>query len=126
MQNTKQSAVKTAKRYLELKGLEIVGENWSRDGLAGAIDLIASDCGEIVFATVSPAELGDDLGFREEPLSREQFELLAATWLDEHVEELENSDYPIRFDRISMLILSESRAVLRHHVNALTGPFACM
>lgn len=125
MNGTKQNARKAAKRYLELKGFEVLDENWARDGLAGNIDLVASDCGEIVFVNVTPSDLNQDAGFREEPLSREQFELLAATWLGEHVECME-PDFPVRFDRVSVLILSESRAVLRHHINALTGPFASM
>lgn len=125
MNSTKQSAIKAAKRFLELKGFEIIDESWARSDLAGGIDIVASDLGEVVFVNVTPGDVDRDAGFREEPLSNEQFELLAVTWLGEHIERLE-SDFPVRLDRISVLMLSESRAVIRHHVNAVTGPFASM
>lgn len=125
MKDMKERAVKAAKRYLELRGFEILGESWAQDGLAGSIDLVARDCGEIVFATVTPGGFEDGIGFREEALSHEQFELLAAAWLSEHIGDL-GDDVPVRFDRISILVISENRAMLRHCENALIGPFACM
>ena len=123
--NGKKQSVKATERYLELKGLGIIDRWWGKDGLAGNIDLVAEDGGELVFVSVTPGDLDCDAGFREEPLSREQFELLAATWLRDHADFVDGS-VPVRFDRISVLMLTESRAIIRHHVNALTGPFASM
>ena len=121
MNELKKRARKAARRYLELKGMEIVDKNWSRDDLAGRIDIIADDDGTIVFATVSVSSTAaDDAGFREEPLSREQAELLAATWLGEHPDTA--VDVPVRFDRIAILAVSGDRAMLRHHVNCLGLP----
>lgn len=123
--NDKKQAIKATGRYLELKGLDIIDRQWGKDDLAGSIDLVAEDGGELVFVSVAPGDLDCDAGFREEPLSREQFELLAATWLRDHAD-FPDGSFPVRFDRVSVLMLSESRAIIRHHVNALTGPFASM
>ena len=47
---------------------------------------------------------------------RAALERLAAAYLAEH---LDSEDIRIRFDVVSMLIVGESRALLRHHLNAL-------
>ena len=120
MKETKKRARKAARRYLELQGYEIVDSNWSNDAIAGKVDLVANDGGTIVFVAISVGGLERDAGFREEPLSREQAELLAATWLGEHPDA--GTDVPVRFDRISVLVVGEDRAMLRHTVNCLGLP----
>ena len=59
-------------------------------------------------------------GFSEGNLTREQFELLAATWLEGYTPE---GDVPVRFDGIDMIVVNAGRALLRHHINKL-GSFA--
>lgn len=124
MKEMNERARKAAGRYLELKGMEILDRNWSREGMAGRIDLIADDAGTLVFATVSVSSTAEDAGFREEPLSREQAELLAATWLGEHPDA--EVDVPVRFDRLALLICGGDRAMLRHYVNVLGAPEAAL
>ncbi|MBQ9042385.1 MAG: YraN family protein [Eggerthellaceae bacterium] len=121
MKKLKKRANKAAARYLELKGMRILDRNWKCDGLAGKFDLVANDHGAIVFVTVSTATLMTDLGFREEPISREQAELLGAAWLAEHAGELDAA-IQVRFDRIALLVLTDDRAMLRHNINV----FGCM
>ena len=53
MNDLKKRARKAARRYLELHGMEVVDKNWSRDDLAGRIDIVADDGGTLVFVTVS-------------------------------------------------------------------------
>lgn len=113
MNELNERAVKGAKRYLEMKGMDVIDEAWSKDGLAGKIDLVAYDGGEIVFTDVTVSTV-EDGGFRESPLSREQAELLAASWLGEHPDE---ADVAVRFDHLALMVCAESRAILRHHVN---------
>lgn len=113
MNELNERAMKAAGRYLEMKGMEIVDEGWAKDGLAGGIDIVADDCGAIVFVDVTVSTVGDG-GFRESPLSREQAELLAASWLGEHPDA---ADVEVRFDHVALMVCAESRAILRHHVN---------
>ncbi len=120
MKELNERAVKAAKRYLEMKGMSVIDESWSKDDLAGKIDLIADDEGELIFATVTVSTTGDG-GFREQPLSREQAELLAASWLAEHPSE---TDLAIRFDCVAIMACSEDRAILRHHINCFGFPGA--
>lgn len=118
MDKLKEKALKAAERYMELRGMSIIDRRYTRDGLAGGLDIVAEDSGTLVFATVSVASLSDGAGFREDPLSREQAELLSANWLAEHVETQE-SNVPVRFDRLSLLVVSEDRAMIRHYSNVL-------
>lgn len=80
--------------------------------------MIARHEGGLVFLDVSVSSnteagmpsSGDDL--------RSNREVAAAHWLMENADE-ELTDIPVRFDEIAVLILNESRALLRHHVNSL-------
>ena len=109
-------AVQAAERFLERKGYEVLDCNWSVEGLAGEIGVVADDEGTICFVDVTATMHGDG-GFSEGTLSREQFELLAASWLAGNSPE---GDVACRFDRISMIVVSEDRALLRHHISALS------
>ena len=63
------------------KGYEVLDRNWSCEGVAGRLDLVAMDEDAIVFIDVTAANR-EEGGFSEGNLTREQFELLAATWLE--------------------------------------------
>ena len=79
----------------------------------GSIDLVAKDGDELVFVDVVAHRSTD--GFPEAHIGRELREILAAKWLGEHVEEYDNVS--VRFDDVAMMVVSESRALLRHHIN---------
>ena len=115
MNELKERAAKAAKFYLERKGMDVLDEAWTKEGLAGGIDLVARDGDTIVFADVTVSTV-EDGGFRECQLSREQAELLAASWLGEHPDE---ADIEVRFDHVALMVCGESRAFRKHHVNCL-------
>lgn len=125
MKKLKKRANQAAARYLELRGMRVLDRNWRRSDIAGKLDLVADDCGTLVFATVSTATLEADMGFREEPLSREQAELLGVAWLAAHADKLDPT-VPVRFDRLALLVLTDGRAMLRHHVNVFGNPLEAL
>ena len=95
MNGTKQNAVKAARRYLELKGLEIIDEGWARDGLAGGIDIVANDLGEVVVHARGGARLSEHLNPKTKLGSMTQEALSEGGWT--HVVLQERSDGPVRF-----------------------------
>lgn len=114
MKNLHERAVEAAIRFVERKGYEVLDRNWSCEGVAGRLDLVAMDEDAIVFIDVTAANR-EEGGFSEGNLTREQFELLAATWLEGYTPE---GDVPVRFDGIDMIVVNAGRAPLRHHINA--------
>lgn len=107
-------AVQAATRFVERRGYGVLGSDWSCEGLAGRIDVIAEDEDAIVFIVVTATDRSEE-GFAECPITREQFEVLAAKWLTCNCPE---GDIAVRFDRVDMLVVGESKALLRHHINA--------
>lgn len=103
--------------FLEKKGLEILETNWTC--FAGEADIIALDESTLCFVEVKTRR-GVDKGFPEEAITakkRDRYEKIAACYL-------QRSDYVdirVRFDVISILVVSPSRAFLRYHVNAFGG-----
>lgn len=106
-------AMKGIKSYLERRGFEILEERWARGG--DAIDFIANDGDDLVFIGCQLRQNSGE-GFPEEVLDRDSLERLAAAYLAEH---LDSGDCAVRFDAVSMLVLGDDRALLRHHQNAL-------
>ena len=115
MKNLHERAVEAAIRFVERRGYEVLDQNWTCEGMAGRLDLVAMDEGTIVFIEVTAANR-EEGGFSEGNLTREQFELLAATWLEGNTPE---GDVSVRFDGIDMIVVSTDRALLRHHINKL-------
>lgn len=99
--------------YLEHRGFEILEDGWAHGG--DVADLIARDEDELVFVHCQVTQNGGE-GFPEEDADRAALERLAAAYLAEH---LDSEDIRIRLDVVSMLIVGEAPALLRHHLNAL-------
>ena len=119
MSKLKNKAVEAAARFLEGRGCEILEKGWnSEDG--GVVDLAARDGEALVFCDAY-ARRGIEKGMPDGDSegSRERREVSAAKWLAEHTGDYDGC--PVRFDVISMLVVSESRALLRHSVNCLGG-----
>lgn len=117
MSELKQKAIKAADTFLTRRGYEVLETEWkSEDG--GAIDVVARDEDAIVFCDVE-ARRGVEKGMPSEggEASRERMEINAAKWLGEHADDPDSTDVTVRFDHISMLVISEHRALLRHHIN---------
>lgn len=109
--NLFEKAVKASARFLELRGYEVVDQNWSPEGSAQSVPLIAYDDDTLVFIDVKVRDNTD--GFvPEAKTDREAMESLAETDSE--------PDFGIRFDIISMMVVGESRALLRHHINAFS------
>lgn len=100
------------RRYLELKGFEVLEQDWAHAD--DSIDFIAADSGDLVFIETR-VSMNAGTGIPEVPVDRAAFERLAAAYLAE-------SDYvdcSIRFDMVSILVIGGDRALLRHCVNAI-------
>jgi len=96
-------------------GFKILDRNWSCP--AGEADIVAKDGEELVFVTVKTRT---DImrGFPDDeasPQVRSRNEKVAAYYLSE----CRDVDYPVRFDVVPLLVVSEDRAFVRHYKNAL-------
>lgn len=114
MEATIQRAKQGVRRYLELKGYEILEDGWchGRD----SVDFIATDEDDaLVFIDCEVSENAGE-GIPEEAPDRKAFERIAAAYLVEA--DLSNTE--VRYDIVGVLILGESRALIRHHINAIT------
>ena len=101
------------RRYPELKGYEILEDGWYHGG--DSVDFIATDEDDLVFISCQLRRNSGE-GFPKEVIDRDSLERLAAAYLAEH---LDSGDCTVRFDAVSMLVLGNDRAFLRHHRNAL-------
>ena len=106
---TNQRISDAARRYLELKDYEVLDQfEWQDTPFIAAEDL-----GELVIARVSCSTERVP-----EPWSdRDMFEQVAAFYL----KGCEDADVSVRGDSIDMLVLGESRALLRHTTNCSNG-----
>jgi len=108
-ETTTTRAGKAARRYLELKGIEVL-EEFERDGIPY---IAADDDGTLVIARVSYSTDGIP-----EPWSdRGQFEEVASAFL----RTFDRIDLTLRGDSLDLMVLSQDRAMLRHTVNCTGG-----
>lgn len=108
--------IKAATRFMERQGYEILERNFQSK--SGSVDLIVSDDDNLVFVEVKTRS-NADRGLPEESTTREtrdRNEKIAVEYLSTH----EVTDTAVRFDVISILVVSEDRAFLRHHINAMS------
>ena len=84
---------------------------------AGSVDLVCMDDETLVFIEVKVRSEASK-GFPSDEVNqkkRDRYERIAASYLQQHT----LTDTRVRFDVVSLLVLGEDRAFLRHHVNAL-------
>lgn len=101
-------------RFLRRRGFEILHRNWKC--FAGEVDIVGIDDDTLCFVEVKTRSNANK-GFPSEAVDarkRDRYERIAACYLKEHAYD----DMRVRFDVISLLVLGEDRAFLRHHVNA--------
>lgn len=115
MKEMHERAVKAAARFAEIKGYEVLDREWTSEALAGRIDLVAKDDDAYVFIEVTAVDRSEG-GFAEGRLAREQLEVLAVAWLSENDP---GEEAPVRFDAIDMIVMGDSKALLRRHINKL-------
>ena len=109
-------AVSASARYLELKGYEVVEQNWSPEGSDESIPLVAYEDDTLVFIDVTVRN-GFEGFVPESETDREAMEVLAARYLAQA--DLD-ANIEVRFDIISMMVIGESRAMIKHHINAFS------
>lgn len=103
-----------ATRFLRRRGYEIVERNWKCP--AGEADIIARDGDAVVFVEVK-TRTSIEKGLPSDAVDqrkRERYEKIAALFL----RGFEAVDVPVRFDVVSLLVIGDDRALIRHHINA--------
>ena len=115
MKELENRAIKAASMFVTRRGYEVLDEEWGIPEQEIQIDLVARDEDDIVFIDVKARAYGDSLP--DEDIDRKRLESVAARWLASHPEQAE--DVTVRFDAISLLVIGEDRALLRHHINVL-------
>ena len=107
-------ALKAAATYLERRGFEIIEEKWAHGN--DSVDIIAREDEDLVFIDVQVKDDGSREMPEEKP-DRDRFERIAAAYLAEADDE---TNFAVRYDIISLLVIGGSKALLRHHRNALS------
>jgi len=100
-----------AAAYLERSGLTVVERNWRCP--SGEIDIVALDGETLVLCEVKTRK-GVGKGTPEDavtPAKQKRYKRLAAAY----VQSSSLEDVEMRFDVITLLVLAEDRALLRHH-----------
>ena len=107
-----EKAMRGIEMFLNRRGIDILDTDWAHG--SDRIDFVAEDEGELVFISTTVRDnTGEGLG--PELVDRDSAERLAAAWLRDH------QDYPesaVRFDIVTMLVLGDHKAFVRHHRNA--------
>ena len=112
---TKTKAMAGIRKFLEMRGFEIVEDGWKSG--EHSVDFIARDEDDLVFVSCNIlGDAGD--GFPEDKPDRAACEKAAAAYLAQ-TDGLEQA--MVRFDIVSMLVLSNDRAMVRHYRNALSA-----
>ena len=103
---------KAVRKFLELRGCTVLEELEE-----GHLDIVFEDDGELVFAicTVGHGQF-EDPDFDK---LRTALEMEAIKWLSSAKNAM--SDCLFRFDSISIVVVSEDKALLRHHTNVLNA-----
>ena len=102
-----------AERYLKLMGYKVLDRSWECP--AGEVDLVAKDGDVLVFVTVK-TRTSIERGLPKEstgPDARARCEKVASYYLCG----CRDLDYPVRFDEVSLLVVAEDRALVRHYQN---------
>lgn len=114
--NLQERAIEAATRFIERHDYTVLASSWKNpnEECDGRIDLIAKDDDTLVFIDVT-AKDGTCEGFDHGHTPIGVMEVLAAEWLALNKPE---TDCPVRFDCIDMIVFASDRALLRHHINA--------
>lgn len=105
-----------AAAYLERAGMTVVERNWTCS--AGEVDVIALDGDELVFCEVKTRKTASK-GTPDEavtPVKQRRYGRIAAAYLQAN--RLDHG--MVRFDVVSILVIAQDRALLRHHRAAFT------
>ena len=109
-----EKAMKAIGAYLERRGFEILENGWAHG--TDSVDFIAREEDDLVFVVTEITEDSGD-GFPSEDFNRAALERVAAAYL---AQTDCDADCAVRFDFVSMVVIGDSRAFLRHHRNCLS------
>lgn len=115
IKDLRQQGIEATCRFLERQGYEIAERGWCCG--SDEVDIICTNEGCLVMVDVDTRS-GSETGLSPKPESsdaRGRFERIAAGYLASH----DVCDMRVRYDRVSLLVMSPSRAFLRHHIDAL-------
>ena len=107
----KERGLMAAKKFLITKDYEILDDNLE----SNIFDLVIRNNDIVAFVKVSTRE-SSEMGFPEDWFSSCACEREAEKWLIRNMND-NDPTFRVRFDSISLLVLSEHRAFLRHHLN---------
>lgn len=108
-------ATQAIETFLNRRNYTILSTDWAHGN--DRIDFITEDeDGDIAFVTTNITENTGD-GFPEEHLDRDSLERVAIAWLAVN---LDLTDRAVRFDYLNMLVIGESRAMIRHHIGCMS------
>ena len=109
-----EKAIEAAKRFLYHRGWEILETDYRSDD--EGIDIVGMDGDCLVFVDVQAVRGSKDFPKEHyDKKTRERFEKLAIKFASTH----DIVDKAMRFDVVSLLVIANDRALIRHHVNAL-------
>lgn len=100
-----------AAAYLERVGMEILERNWRTE--RGEIDIIAIDGAELVICEVKTRK-STSAGTPEEAVSASKQRKLARL-ARSYIASAGLTDCAVRFDVVSVAVIADDRALLRHH-----------
>ena len=115
-ESLKQRGEDAAVAFLERTGMSVVDRHWSCD--SGQIDVVALHGDQLVLVDVQTVRAGQqkELGSVSAAVARRIKKVASA-----YIEANDLGDITWRFDRVSLLVISEDRALLRHHRDALAS-----
>ena len=101
------------RRYLKMKGFEVLEDGWAHG--QDAVDFIARDGDDALVFVVTQVRDNVGEGIPEISRERKSFERIAAAYLANS----DVTDCTVRLDTVSLLVIGSDRALLKHRVNAL-------
>lgn len=105
-----------AARYLEQMGFEIREREYSTP--SGQADIVAWDGDTLVFAEVAMSESKRFSNPATDEAAVERREKIAKCYLDDNYD---IAECPVRFDHVSIWVVSGSRVFIRHYKNVMSG-----
>lgn len=114
--STKLRGEDAACAYLERVGICVIERKWSCD--AGTIDVLGWDGDQLVLVDVKAVRSGHQggLGTVSAAVARRVKKVAS-----DYIEANDLSDIDWRYDRVTLLVISADRALLRHHRDALAS-----
>lgn len=107
-----------AEMFLKRRGYEILDANWGCPDGDGKFDIIAEDEDSVVFVQVKGRDgRVEGFGFDEATMERDDFERMSMSYL---AEKPDICNCAVRFDVVAITVVGEDRAMIRHHINAMS------